>query len=40
MEVLGAHSYNTLAELEREKYHRKNLKRWLGTFSCGDQALL
>ena len=40
MDVLGAHSYDTLVELEREEYHEKKLKRWWGTFSYGDQALL
>ena len=39
MDVLGAHSYDTLVELEREEYHEKKLKRWWGTFSYGDQAL-
>ena len=40
MDVLGAHSYDTLVELEREECHEKKLKRWWGTFSCSDQALL
>ena len=39
MVVLGAHSYDTLVELEREEYHEKKLKRWQGTFSFGDWAL-
>ena len=40
MDVLGAYSYDTLVELEREEYHEKKLKRWWDTFSYGDQALL
>ena len=40
MDVLGAHSYDTLVELEREEYHEKKLKRWCGTFSHGGRALL
>ena len=40
MYVFGAHSYNTLVELEREDYHKRKLKRWWGSFSCGDQALI
>ena len=40
MEVLGAQSYDTLFELERAEYHEKKLKRWWGTFSCSDKALL
>ena len=40
MDVLGAHSYDTLVELEREDYHERELKRWLGSFSCGDQAYI
>ena len=40
MDVLGAHSYDTLIELERKEYHEKKLKIWWGTFSCGDRAFL
>ena len=40
MDVLGAHSYDTLAELERESYYEKKLRRWLSSFSCGDQAFI
>ena len=40
MEVLGTHSYNTLVELRREEYHVKKLKKWWGTFSHGDKALI
>ena len=40
MEVLGVHSYETLVELERKEYHEKRLKKWWGSFSRGDQALL
>ena len=40
MEVLGVHSYDTLVELERKEYHEKRLKKWWGSFSRGDQALL
>ena len=40
MDALGAHSYNTLVELEREAYHERKLKRWWGSFCCGDQALI
>ena len=40
MDVLGAHSYDTLVELKREDYHERKLKRWWGSFSCGDQALI
>ena len=40
MEVLGAHSYNTLVELEWDEQHKKKLKKWWGTCSHGDQALI
>ena len=40
MDALGAHSYNTLVELEREAYHERKLKKWWGSFCCGDQALI
>ena len=40
MDVLGAHSYDTLVELERESYYEKKLRRWLSSFSCGDQAFI
>ena len=40
MDVLGAHSYDTLVELEREDYHERKLKKWWGTFSCGNQAFI
>ena len=40
MDVLGIHSYDTLVELEREDYHERMLKKWWGTFSNGDQALI
>ena len=40
MVVLGAHSYNTFVELEREAYHERKLKRWWGSFSCVDRALI
>ena len=40
MYVFGVHSYNTLVELEWEDYHERKLKRWWGSFSCGDQALI
>ena len=40
MDVLGAHSYDTLVELEREDYHERKLKKWWGSFSCGDQAII
>ena len=40
MDVLGIHSYDTLVELEREEYHERMLKKWWGTFSNGDQALI
>ena len=40
MDVLGAHSYDTLVELEREEYHEKKLKRWWGNFSCSEQEFL
>ena len=32
MDVLGAHSYSTLVELEREDYNERKLKRWWGSF--------
>ena len=40
MDVLGAHSNDTLVQLEREEYYEKKLKKWWGSFSRGDQALL
>lgn len=40
MDVLGTHSYDTLVELKKEDYHERKLKKWQGTFSCGDQALI
>ena len=40
MDVLSTHSYDTLVELKREDYHERKLKRWWGTFSYGDQALI
>ena len=40
MDALGAYSYGTLVELEREFYYKKKLKRWLSSFSCGDRAFI
>ena len=40
MDVLGTHSYDTLVKLEREDYHERKLKKWWGTFSCGDRAFI
>ena len=40
MDALGAHSYDTLVELERESYYKKKLRRWLSSFSCSDQAFI
>lgn len=40
MDVLGAHSYETLVKLEREDYHERKLRKWSGSFSCGDRALI
>ena len=40
MEVLGAHSYDTLVEFEREEYHERKLKKWWGFLSRGDHALI
>ena len=40
MEVLRANSYDTLVELEREEYHERKLRKWWGSFSCGDRAFL
>ena len=40
MKVLGAHSNDTLVQLEREEYYKKKPKKWWGSFSRGDQALL
>ena len=40
MQVLSAHSYDTLVELEMEDYHKDKLKKWQGSFSRGGQALL
>ena len=40
MDALGAHSYNTLVELERESYYEKKLRRWLSSFFYGDQAFI
>ena len=40
MDVLGAYSYDTQVKLKREDYHERKLKRWRGSFSCGDQALI
>ena len=40
MEVLGVLSYDTLVELESEEYHERKLKKWWGSFSCGDWAIL
>ena len=40
MDVLSTHSYDTLVELKREDYHERKLKRWWGTFSYGDRALI
>ena len=40
MEVIGTHSYDTLVELEKEEYHKRKLKKWWGSFSPGDQALI
>ena len=40
MEVLGAHSYDTLVEFEREEYHERKLKKWRGFLSRGDHALI
>ena len=36
MDVLGAHSYDTLVELEKESYYEKKLRRWWSSFSCND----
>ena len=40
MDALGAHSYNTLVELERKFYYEKKLRRWWSSFSCGDRAFI
>ena len=40
MDALGAYSYNTLVELERESYYEKKLRRWLSSFSCGDRVFI
>ena len=40
MDAFGAHSYDTLVELERESYYEKKLKRWLSSFSCGYQTFI
>ena len=40
MDALGAHSYDTLVELERESYYEKKFRRWLSSFSCDDQAFI
>ena len=40
MDALGAHSYDTLVELERESYYEKKFRRWLSSFSCSDQAFI
>ena len=40
MDAFGAHSYDTLVELERKSYYEKKLRRWLSFFSCGDRALI
>ena len=40
MDALGAHSYDTLVELERESYYEKKLRRQWSSFSCGDQAFI
>ena len=40
MDALGAYSYDTLVELERESYLEKKLKRWWRSFSCGDRAFI
>ena len=36
MDALGAHSYDSLVELENEVYREKKLRRWWSSFSCGD----
>ena len=36
MDVLGAHSYDTLVELEKESYYEKKLRKWGSSFSCSD----
>ena len=40
MEVLDVDSYNTLFVLESEEYHERKLKKWWGSFSRGEQALI
>lgn len=40
MDVVGAHSYGTLVELERESFYEKKLRRWWSSFYCSDQSLL
>ena len=40
MDALGAHSYNTLVEPERESYYEKKFRKWLSSFSCGDLAFI
>ena len=40
MDAFGAHSYNTLVELERDFYYEKKLKRWWSSLSCGDWAFI
>ena len=40
MDALGTYLYDTLFELKRESYYEKKLKRWLGSFSCGDRAFI
>ena len=40
MDALGAHSYDTLFEFERESYYEKKLRKWWSSFSFGDQAFI
>ena len=40
MDVLGAYFYDTLVKLKRESYYKKKVRRWLSSFSWGDQAFI
>jgi len=40
MEALGFKSYDTTMELERQTFHKRELKRWWTSFSSKDRAYI
>ena len=40
MDVLQLKTYDTVVELEQETFHKRELKKWWGSFSSKDRAYI